>query len=103
MRVRHCRLYETSFRSKYLPKTPVHIHAKLEFTIAPKQAIVWSNGAKWITFKKGVDGQYWSPIHGYLESESVGVAWGRPIVLGARRSILALPYGQQEEIRGLLD
>lgn len=102
MRIRHCKLYETSFISRYLPRTPIHIHAKFEFTITPKQAIVWSNGLKWITFKKDQKGQYWSPIHGYLEEESVGVAWGRPIVLGARRSILELPNDEREQIKGLL-
>lgn len=103
MRIRHCKLYETSLISRYLPRTPIHIHAKFEFTITPKQAIVWSNGLKWITFKKDQKGQYWSPIHGYLEEEeSVGVAWGRPIVLGARRSILELPNDEREQIKGLL-
>lgn len=102
VRIKHCQLYETSFIATRLPPIPCHIHSSFEFSVTPKQAIVWANGNEWVTFRKNRKGEYWSPMHGFLEIETVGVAWGRPVVLGARRSVLMLPRNHREEIKELL-
>ena len=99
LRMNHCTLYQASFASRSVPSTPAHVHCDFELTITPKLAIVWANGGKWISFRRNHTGEYWSPIHGYLVPEPMGVGWGRPVIPGAQRSILSVPYNLRENVK----
>ena len=98
----NCEYYSGSFAS-CLPKYREYFEANIGLTVTPTNVYVWKDGYKWLVFKLNhAVGAYEHKSLGFLIGTPEGVAWGRPVILGAHRGFLNIPKDSRDAVHNAI-